>query len=591
MFSIRFVWEKLKGRRWMIILGLLVSVIYSATVVINPYLSKILVDDAIKAPGGPDKELLVKLIIIMTVVVFIRTIILFIRKVLFEMSSQKMLANIRLAIFNNIQHQELSFFDKIKAGDLITRSNSDVNHARHFVAYTLFTMVDTTVLFLASVIILLFVSVELTLSLLAVVPILGITSYLYTKKVAPIYRSIRNCFAQLNIDAQENIEGNRVVKAFAREEYEIEKFKKASLEYKEENLKAAYAWQKIVPVIEFLAQSLTFITLLVGGLLVIKDPEHFTIGDLSMFTALTWALALPMRNVSAILNSYQQFITSTVKIIELCEASPLIASRHDAVTADKPLSGKIEFKNVSFKYTRNGDKVLDDISFTVNPGETVAIMGSTGSGKTTMINLMSRFYDVSEGAILLDDVDIRMRKLEDIRKSIAIATQDVFLFSDTVDSNIAYSHPDMDKEKIQQYATLAAADEFINKMEFSYQTIIGERGVGVSGGQKQRLALARAMAAEAPILILDDTTSAVDMETEKFIQQSLASMPLKTTKIIIAQRISSVRHADKIMILQNGKLDIGTHESLAKTNSYYRGICELQDVSDLPVFVGGDNNG
>lgn len=590
MFSIRFVWEKLKGRRWMIILGLIVSVIYSATVVINPYLSKILVDDAIKADGGPDKDLLIKLIVIMTLVVFIRTVILFVRKVLFEMSSQSMLANIRLSIFNNIQHQELSFFDKIKSGDLVTRSLSDVNHTRHFVAYTLFTMVDTVVLFLASVILLMFVSPILTLSLLAVVPILGITSYLYSKKVAPIYRSIRNCFAQLNIDAQENISGNRVVKAFAREQYEIEKFEKASLKYKEENLKAAFAWQKIVPVIEFLAQSLTFITLLVGGILVMKDPD-FTLGDLSMFTALTWALALPMRNVSTILNNYQQFNTSTVKIIELCEASPLIASRHDAVVADKPLNGKIEFKNVTFKYTRNGDKVLDDISFVVNPGETVAIMGSTGSGKTTIVNLMSRFYDVTGGSILLDDVDIRMRSLQDIRRSIAIATQDVFLFSDTVENNIAYSDPDMDSQKIRQYATLAAAEEFVNKMEFSYETIIGERGVGISGGQKQRLALARAMAAEAPILVLDDTTSAVDMETEKYIQHSLATMPHNATKIIIAQRISSVRHADKIMILQDGKLDIGTHESLARSNSYYRGICELQDVSDLPAFVGGDNNG
>lgn len=590
MFSIRFVWEKLKGRRWMIFLGLIVSVIYSATVVINPYLSKILVDKAIKAPGGPDSELLVKILMVMSAVVFGRTVILFVRKVLFEMASQMMLKNIRLAIFNNLQHQELGFFDKIKAGDLVTRSLSDVGHTRHFVAYTLFTLVDTVVLFIASVTILLFVSPILTLSLLTAVPILGITSSLYSKKVAPIYRSIRNCFAQLNIDAQENIEGNRVVKAFAREEYEIKKFEEASRKYKEENLKAAYAWQKVVPIIEFLAQSLTFITLLVGGILAIKDPE-FSIGDLSMFTALTWALALPMRNVSTILNNYQNFVTSTVKVIELCEASPLISSRHDAVEAVEPIQGKIEFKNVSFKYSKNGDKVLDNISFTINPGETVAIMGATGSGKTTIVNLMSRFYDVTEGQILLDDVDLRMRRLEDIRKSVSIATQDVFLFSDTVENNIAYSHPDMEDDKIHEYATLAAANEFIKKMENSYETIIGERGVGISGGQKQRLALARAMAAESPILILDDTTSAVDMETEKYIQHSLTTMPLKTTKIIIAQRISSVRHADKIMILQDGKLDIGDHHSLAATNAYYRGICELQDVGNLPEFVGGNKNG
>lgn len=589
MFSIRFVWEKLKGRRWMIILGLVISIIYSAAVVINPYLSKILVDDAIKAENGPNKELLVKLIVIMTIVVFVRTMLLFVRKVLFEMSSQMMVSNIRLSIFDNIQHQELSFFDKIKSGDLITRSNSDVNSTRHFVAFTSFTIVDTVVLFLSSVIILLFISVELTLSLLAVVPILGFTSYFYTKKVSPIYRSIRNCFAQLNIDAQENIEGNRVVKAFAQEEYEIEKFKKASLKYKEENLKASYAWQKIVPVIEFLAQSLTFITLLVGGILVIKNPD-FSIGDLSMFTSLTWALALPMRNISTILNNYQQFITSTVKIIELCEASPIIVSRHDAIKADKPLQGKIEFKEVSFKYSKYGKNILNKISFTINPGETVAIMGPTGSGKTTIVNLITRFYDVTEGSILIDGVDIRMRKLEDIRKSIAIATQDVFLFSDTVGNNIAYSCPDMKQEKIKLYAELSAADEFIQKMEYNYDTIIGERGVGISGGQKQRLALARAMSAETPILILDDTTSAVDLETEKLIQHSLASLPFKTTKIIIAQRISSVKHADKIMILQDGNLDIGTHEALIHNNSYYRGICELQGVLES-TLVGGDNNG
>ena len=590
MFSVRFVWDKLKGKRWMIILGLIVSIVYSSTVVINPYLSKILVDKAIKAPDGADSELLIKLLIIMSAVVFARTLILFVRKVLFEIASQSMLKNIRLAIFNNIQHQELSFFDRIKAGDLVTRSLSDVDQTRHFVAFTLFTLVDTIVLFIASVTVLLFVSPILTLSLLAVVPVLGITSYTYSKKVAPIYRSMRNSFAQLNIAAQENIEGNRVVKAFAREEYEIKKFEAASKKYKEENLKAAYAWQKVVPIIEFLAQSLTFITLLVGGILAIKDPE-FSIGDLSMFTALTWALALPMRNISTILNSYQHFTTTTVKVVELCEASPLIASRHDAIKATEPLTGKIEFKNVSFRYSKTGDKVLDDISFIINPGETVAIMGATGSGKTTIVNLISRFYDVSEGQILLDDIDLRMRNLEDIRRSVSVATQDVFLFSDTIENNIAYSFPDMESEKIHNYAALAAADEFVKKMESSYETIIGERGVGISGGQKQRLALARAMAAEAPVLVLDDTTSAVDMETEKYIQHSLASMPLKATKIIIAQRISSVRHADKIMILQNGKLDIGDHATLAATNAYYRGICELQDVTDLPQFVGGNSNG
>ena len=581
LFSLRFVWEKLKGRRWMLFVGALLSLVRSVAVILNPLLSKELVDVAIV---NNDHELLIRLLIFMCLIVLGRTLLLFARKAFFELASQKMIANIRMTIFDNIQNQEMSFFDKIRAGDLITRSNSDIHNVRHFVAYTSFVMVETPVIFLSAAISLMFISPVLTLALLVAVPVLGISSKLYSKKVAPIYRDIRQNFAQLNIQAQENIAGNRVVKAFAAENREIEKFDAASREYRDKNLNAAYAWNKIVPIVEFLAQSLTLITLLVGGLLVINGA--ITIGDLSVFTSLTWALALPMRSVSGMLNDYQRFKTSAVKIIELCEQSPLIADRPDAVVADGKLSGKIEFKNVSFSYKADGEKVLNGVSFVAERGETVAIMGPTGSGKSSLINLISRFYDATEGEVLLDGVNVKMRRLEDIRRSVAIASQDVFLFSDTVEGNVAYSNPDMPSEKVEQYATFAAADDFIRGMEDSYDTIIGERGVGISGGQRQRLALARAMAAEAPILILDDTTSAVDMETEKLIQKSLRNLPVECTKIIIAQRISSVKHADKILVLENGKVTVGNHKTLAATNEYYRSICEFQDVKDLPTFVG-----
>lgn len=581
LFSFKFVWEKLKGRRWMLFLGMFLSVARSVSVILNPLMSKELVDVAI---ANNDHELLVRLVALMCVVVLGRTLLSFCRKALFELSSQKMTTNIRMTMFDNIQRQEMSFFDKVHAGDLITRTNSDVFNVRHFVAYTSFMIVETPIVFLSAAVSLMFISPVLTISLLAVLPILGLASSLYSKKVTPIYRDIRQNFAQLNIQAQENIDANRVVKAFAAEKREIERFAKASREYKDKNLQAAYAWNKVVPIIEFLAQSLTFITLLVGGLLVINGS--ITIGELSVFTSLTWALAFPMKSVSSVLNDYQRFKTSVVKIIELCEQSPLIADRPDAVQAEGRLSGRIEFKNVSFSYKADGEKVLDNVSFVAEQGETVAIMGPTGSGKTTFINLISRFYDATEGQVLIDGVDVRMRRLEDIRKSVAVAAQDVFLFSDTVEGNIAYSDPDMSNDRVHRYAKLAVADEFISDMEDSYDTIIGERGVGISGGQKQRLALARAMAAEAPILILDDTTSAVDMETEKIIQKSLRGLPADCTKIIIAQRISSVKHADKILILEDGKVDIGDHQTLAATNEYYRSICEVQDVKNLPPFVG-----
>ncbi len=566
----------------MVVVGCIVSSVASGMAVITPILSKSLIDDAIL---GKNNDLFLHLLVMMCAVVFGRTVLLFLRKLLFELSTQMMVTNIRVSIFDNIQHQEMRFFDKVRTGDLITRSNADVNHVRHFIAYTLYVIVETTILFIAPIFALGRVNLTLTLVLVAVVPILCLASYLYSKKVGSIYRNIRQSFAQLNNTAQENIEGNRVVKAFAREEFEMEKFAKVSREYRDNNLQAAYERQKLVPVMDFLANSLTFLTLLIGGILVIRD--RLTLGELTMFTQLTWALALPMKQMNVILNNYQNFITSSAKIIELCEASPLISDRHDAIADSKPLKGKIEFRNVSFSYEK-GKKILDNISFVIHPGETFAIMGPTGSGKTTLINLIARFYDATEGKILLDDVDIRMKKLSDVHHSVSIATQDVFLFSDTVDGNIAYSNPELSEEKVHTYATLAVADGFIRRMEESYDTIIGERGVGISGGQRQRLALARALAEEAPILVLDDTTSAVDMETEKTIQENLASLPTACTKIMIAQRISSVSTADRIMIIENGKIQIGTHEELARTNRYYRGICELQDIGGLPAFEGGE---
>ncbi|MBQ2677244.1 MAG: ABC transporter ATP-binding protein [Clostridia bacterium] len=565
----------------MVIVGMMISAITSMIVIINPYMSKILVDDVIK---GGKRDWLIPVLLIMCGVVLTRTVLRYLMINLLEWSSQHMIVNIRKALFENLQYQEMRFFDRNRTGDIITRVTGDLDYLRHTVAWITYMLTDAVVTFLSAVIFLFYVSVPLTLSLLAVLPFLILVSIFYSKKVRPLYRDIRFRLSQVNVAAQENIAGNRVVKAFAREEYEKKKFLEKSEEFRQAHLKAAYAWQKIVPVIEFFAQLLTFITLLVGGFLVIQGD--ITLGELTLFTGLTWALAMPMRNISGLLNDLQRFFAAADKVIEVYYAKPTIVDRHDAVSLEGRMKGKIEFKNVSFKYT--DEKVLNNISFTAQPGQTIAIMGPTGCGKTTLVNLISRFYDATEGKILLDDVDVRMRKLSDIRKSIGVATQDVFLFSDTVDGNISFGDPDMPQEQTYYYASAACADGFIRKMEEGYDTIIGERGVGLSGGQRQRVALARAMAVKPPILILDDTTSAVDMETEKEIQKNIRELPFDCTKIIIAQRISSVRHADCIYILENGSIQAGTHDQLARTNKYYREVCELQDVANLPEFEGGE---
>lgn len=585
MFQIRFIWQHLKGKRLVFLTGLFLTLLTSAVVIVNPYLEKLLVDDVIR--GGKTSWLL-PILGIMSLVVLVKSGLHILKVVCMEQSSQHMIMTLRHRIFTNMQYQELRFFDRFRAGDIITRTTGDLEYLRHFVAWITYNAVDIVVTFVSALVMLLFVSWELTLTLLAVMPFIILATVIYSKKVAPIYRSIRDKLSMLNIAARENIEGNRVVKAFAREAYEIEKFDRSSKEYKDENMNAAYAWQKVVPVIDFLAQFLSFLTILVGGLFTVTGK--ITLGELTLFTSLTWALSDPMRRVSGMLNDLQRLWASAAKVVEICYDTPLICDRDEAVHKEERFDGKIAFRNVSFGYTKD-KPVLDKVSFTIDAGTTVGIIGPTGSGKTTLASLIARFYDVTEGAVFLDGVDVRFRTLESIHKTVAIATQDVFLFSDTIAGNISFCNPTMEIEQVYECAQLACADDFIRKMPDGYETIVGERGVGLSGGQRQRIALARAIAAIPSVLILDDTTSAVDMETEKQMQYNLHNLPFHCTTLIIAQRISSVKNADKIIVLEDGHVDVGTHEELAARNRYYREVCELQDEKDLPPFTGSENKG
>jgi ATP-binding cassette subfamily B protein len=313
--------------------------------------------------------------------------------------------------------------------------------------------------------------------------------------------------------------------------------------------------------------------MLAGGYFVMQG--RITFGEFSAFSALIWAVSNPMRNIGIIINDIQRFFASLSKIVEIYYAKPKIVNEHNAIDKRR-YEGRIEFKHVSFKYDSN--EVLHDISFSVKPGETIAIMGSTGSGKTSLVNLIPRFYDVSDGQVLVDGVDVRELELDELRSNIGIATQDVLLFSDTIDGNIAYGDPELPEDQTREYAKLAAAHDFITKMPEGYDTIVGERGVGLSGGQKQRIALARALAVRRPILILDDTTSAVDLETEEHIQKSLRELNFPCTKLIIAQRVSTTAEADRILILDGGRLiEEGTHAELLAKRGYYYDVFMLQN--------------
>ena len=358
-------------------------------------------------------------------------------------------------------------------------------------------------------------------------------------------------------------------------DYEIEKFDYCNSDYKDTNKKTAKVWLKFYPFVETLANLLAVVLLLVGGLFLIGGK--LSMGEYVSFSGLIWAIANPMRQLGNVMNEFQRFSAASAKVMEIYYSEPSIVDSPDAIDKPERFEGLVEFKDVSFQYADAKLPVLEHISFTAKPGQTIAIMGETGCGKTSLIHLIPRFYEPTEGEVLVDGVNVNKLKLPQLRKNIGLATQDVLLYSDTIDGNIAYGDSNISKEEVVRFAKYSAASDFIAKMPEGYETIVGERGVGLSGGQKQRISLARALAVRPSILILDDTTSAVDLETEKEIQDSLRHLDFNCTKIIIAQRISTTKDADQILIMQHGEItERGTHEELIKKGGYYADLVKLQ---------------
>ncbi|HHV50592.1 MAG TPA: ABC transporter ATP-binding protein [Clostridiales bacterium] len=575
MFQIRWLWQNTdKKHRVIFIIAMVFSAVTSAALLINPFLTSILVDEVIVAK---DTKLLLPVLSGILVVQVLRQGLRYAMVMMLESSSQKTVYNIRSKLFTNLQYQEIRFFDTHRTGDLMTRMTGDREWCRHCMAFISYSVVDSLVMFVSTLIFFFFINWKLTLILAAVAPLLLKVTRDYSKIIRPQFIEMRERLSEMNTAAQENIAGNRVVKAFSREEYECGKFREKNRNFRDSNLHINKLWLKHFPVIEGLANFMTLATVFLGGFFIIQ--KQLTPGELTIFTSLSWALANPMRNLGTLINDIQRFFSCASKVIEIFYARPLITDREDAADHPEP-KGHIEFKNVSFSF--NNTKVLENISFEVKEGETLGIIGPTGSGKTTIVNLLARLYDVDSGEILLDGCNIRMWKLQQLRGAIGTATQDVFLFSDTVDGNIAFGNQGLTEEEVRDFARRAAADGFINKMPEGYETIIGERGVGLSGGQKQRIALARALATRPAVLVLDDTTSALDNETEKYIQQQLAELPFKCTRIIISQRVSSVKDADQIIVLENGRItEKGKHEDLIRRRGYYCETYALQN--DLPV--------
>ncbi|RAP77734.1 ABC transporter ATP-binding protein [Paenibacillus montanisoli] len=578
MFQFKWLWHNLKGDRVRYILALCLSVVGCSLTIINPYIGQRIVDLFIASDDAAqrlttERGLLVGLGLAMIGFSLLRTGLAYFTTMLFERASQNLLFRVRIYLYNKIQGQDMRYYDRNRTGDLMTKMTGDLEMVRHSLSWIIKTIIESLTVFTAAVVYFFFIDAELTLWLLILSPPIGIVAFIFARRVRPMYVDLRERLSQLNTTTQENIAGNRVVKAFAREDYEIKKFTEKSMNYSVANKAAAMVWLDYFPYLEIFSQGFAVILMLAGGLFVMEG--RITFGEFAAFSALIWGLSNPMRSIGIVINDIQRFFASLAKIIEVYYANPDIVNEHKT-EVKRRYQGRIQFENVSFKY--DGATVLENISFKIEPGETIAIMGATGSGKTTLINLIPRFYDVTNGRVLVDGTDVRKLGLDELRCNIGVATQDVLLFSDTIDGNIAYGDPDMPEEDVMKFAKLAAAHDFIRKMPEDYNTIVGERGVGLSGGQKQRIALARALAVQPPILILDDTTSAVDMETEEHIQKSLRELDFPCTKIIIAQRVSTTAEADRILILDNGRvIEEGTHAELLAKRGYYYDVFMLQN--------------
>lgn len=561
--QIAWLWENMDPRfRRRHVIALCISAFTCLLLLVNPALSQRLIDDVIIAQNP---EPLLSILAVMLAVKLGREGLRYLMVIFLETDSQNVVYNLRLRLFEKMQYNDMRFFDSHRTGDLMTRMSADLDWCRHFLSYIDYRIIDAVCTFLFATVYLAIVNWKLTLLLIVITPVLLMITKLFSKHVRPRFVFMREKLSDMNTAAQENIAGNRVVKAFAREEYEKERFETKNKAFMDSHLRINKLWLTFFPMIELLVNAIQLVTVFVGGLFIING--ELTPGELAIFTGLSWAVSNPMRELGNLINDLQRFSTSAAKVMELHYGKPQIVDAPDAVDHGR-MQGQIEFDHVSFKI--DSKPILTDVSFSVQPGQTVAVMGPTGSGKTTLIHLLARFYDVTEGEVRVNGCDVKQWKLSQLRGGIGTATQDVFLFSDTVEGNVAFGNQELSLDEVRDFSRRADAAEFIDKLPEGYDTIIGERGVGLSGGQRQRIALARALAVRPSILIMDDTTSAVDSETEQYIQQQLRSLPFPCTKFIIAQRISSMRDADLILVLQDGKIaEQGTHRELLEKRGYY----------------------
>jgi ATP-binding cassette, subfamily B, multidrug efflux pump len=575
----KYVWEY----KLLVIVPSIAMMISIGLDMFNPYLQKLITDRVFL---GGELNILLPILGGFISITALRAIFGYAKEYLFDVLSAKISIDIKKDVFNHIQKLPFKYFDNMNTGELMSRIGEDVDNVWRSVSFGVRLFIENMIYFITASVILFSLNWKLTLVCLIGMPPIAYLALKFEKKIGASYGKISDQGVLLNTAAQENIAGVRLVKAFAREKHEILKFLKLNNQSFNLSMEQNKIIARYFPPIEFLTNiSMVFLVVL-GGMFVMN--KSMTIGELVAFNGYIWMLVWPMRMLGWLTNLIAQTNASAKKIATIMDVEPEIKDTEDSFRVPN-IRGDIEFRNVSFKYRE--DLILKNINLKVKAGSTVAIMGTTGSGKSSIINLIGRYYDVSEGAVYVDNYDVKEINLQDLRGKMSIVPQDTFLFSASIEENIRFGKEDATLDEIREACRLACAEEFIEELEQKYDTVIGERGIGLSGGQKQRLSIARALIRNSSILILDDSTSALDMETEYRLLKNLNEKHKKATTFIIAHRISAVKNADQILYVENGYVvESGSHEELLnRKGKYYEVYCEQFkdfDTTDRTQEVG-----